>query len=92
PRLRQFTASSLTLLHTSASILASIVVYQIASQNAVYAKGSEPMPLPIAPFAASQPTRDQLTQGPAVDQRPPSFNAQTPFPPALSTKAPQRRQ
>ncbi|MBE9029133.1 polysaccharide biosynthesis/export family protein [filamentous cyanobacterium LEGE 11480] len=87
PRIRQITASSLTLLHTSASILTTVVVYQIASQPAVYAKGSEPLPIaPAQPFATTHTAPAQ-----PLEPTTPLGQAQTPLPPNRPLETPRQR-
>jgi polysaccharide biosynthesis/export protein len=76
PPLRRLRASSLMLLHSSATILATIAVYQIAQPSAAQAQGALPqldaaptVDVPVATAQNPTPLPPQRQQ-PAVNRRP----------------------
>jgi polysaccharide biosynthesis/export protein len=64
PNLRQLRASSLTLLHTSATILATIAVYQLTQSSMAQAQG-------VLPILESDPAVDLPITTAQSPQRPP---------------------
>ncbi len=65
PNHRQLKASSLTLLHTSATILATIAVYQLSQSSVAQAQG-------VLPILESSPTMDLSVTTAQSPQRPPT--------------------
>jgi polysaccharide biosynthesis/export protein len=74
PQLRRLRASSLMLLHSSATILATIAVYQIAQPSAAQAQGVLPIvdaaPAVDLPLAAAPTPMPPQRRQPSVNRRP----------------------